>query len=61
MHAHFAPLPSDLESDLSCALYKQDKNLIERIFGKKKKEKRKDFNGEEPKKKGFLRRLFDRS
>lgn len=61
MHAHFAPLPPDLESDLSCVLYKQDKNLIERIFGKKKKEKRKDFNGEEPKKKGFLRRLFDRS
>jgi len=61
MNAHFAPLPPDLENDLSCVLYKQDKNLIERIFGKKKKEKRRDFNDDKPKKKGFLRRLFDRS
>jgi len=61
MRAHFAPLPPELESDLSCVLYKQDKNLIERIFGKKKKEKRRNFSEKEPRKKGFLRRLFDRS
>jgi penicillin-binding protein 1A len=61
MRAHFAPLPADLENDLSCVLYKQDKNLIERIFGKKDKEQRKDFNEKGQKKKGFFRRLFDRS
>lgn len=58
MHASFDPLPPALENELSCALYKEDKNIIERIFGKKEKEKRREFTGPAKKKKGFLRRLF---
>jgi penicillin-binding protein 1A len=61
MRAQFAPLPPDLENELSCVPYKEDKNLIERIFGKKQKDERRDFNAKGKKKKGFFRRLFDRS
>jgi penicillin-binding protein 1A len=60
MRANFDPLPRSLENDLSCPLYKSDKNLLERIFGKKEKENRRDFN-EKKKKKGLLKRLFGKS
>jgi len=60
MRSHFAELPSSLENDLSCALYKSDKNFFERIFGKKEKDNKRDFS-EKKKKKGFFKRLFSRS
>jgi penicillin-binding protein 1A len=55
--AHFSALSDRLERRLSCDLYKTDKTIIEKIFGKKKKENRQAF-GEGKKKEGFFKRLF---
>jgi penicillin-binding protein 1A len=60
MNARFASLPRSLENDLSCALYKSDKTLLERIFGKKDKESKRDFE-DKKKKPGFFKKLFGRS
>lgn len=60
MRARFSELPRSLENDLSCALYKTDKNLLERIFGKKEKENKRDFE-DKKKKPGFFKRLFGKS
>lgn len=59
--ARFAPLPRSLEKKIDCDLFKEDGNIFTRIFGKrdKEKEKKKEFGKKE--KKGFFRRLFDRS
>ncbi len=56
--AHFPELPSNLEQKLSCDLYKSDKNVLQKIFGKKEKESVRAF-GEKKKKKGLFKRLFD--
>jgi len=53
--ASFTPLPGDLERKLSCDFSKEDKNVFERIFGKRQTEEKKNF-GE--KKKGFFERIF---
>lgn len=55
--ARFAALPASLERQIDCDLFKEDGNIITRIFGKKDKEKKKEFGEKE--KKGFLKRLFD--
>jgi penicillin-binding protein 1A len=55
--ARFAALPAALERQIDCDLFKEDGNIITRIFGKKDKEKKKEFGKKE--KKGFLKRLFD--
>lgn len=59
--ARFASLPNSLERKIDCDLFREDGNIITRIFGKrdKDKEKKKEF-GKKEKKKGFLQRLFDR-
>ena len=59
--ARFNPLSDELERRLSCSLYKSDKNLIEKIFGKKEKEQKRDFGDRAKKKKGFFKRLFSKS
>lgn len=58
--ARFASLPYYLERKIDCDLFKEDGNIITRIFGKrdKDKEKKKEFGKKE--KKGFFRRLFDK-
>lgn len=58
--ARFAPLPKSLERKIDCDLFREDGNIITRIFGKrdKDKEKKKEFGKKE--KKGFLQRLFDK-
>jgi penicillin-binding protein 1A len=56
--ASFPSLPASLERKIECELYKKDGNIITRIFRKKDKEKKKEFG--EKKKKGFLKRLFDK-
>src|SRR5689334_14944852 len=62
MQSHFKPLPRSLENDLSCALYKSDKNLIERIFGKKDEgDVKRDFGSQKKKKSNFFKRLFGKS
>jgi penicillin-binding protein 1A len=64
MRHQFPELPFSLRNKLSCAMYKSDKNLFQRIFGKGKKEKenRRAFGeGEKEKKKkkkNFLEKLF---
>ncbi len=57
--AYFPELPSNLERKLSCDLYKTDKNLLEKIFGKKERDSTRAFGEKEKKKKGFFKRLFD--
>lgn len=59
--ARFAALPRSLERKIDCDLFKEDGNILTRIFGKqdKDKENKKEFGKKE--KKGFFRRLFDRS
>lgn len=59
--ARFSPLSDKLERKLSCDLYKSDKNLIEKIFGKKQKENKQAFGEEKKKKEGFLKKLFRKS
>ena len=58
--ARFSALPNSLERKIDCDLFKEDGNLITRIFGKrdKDKEKKKEFGKKE--KKGFFKRLFDK-
>lgn len=58
--ARFASLPRSLENKIDCDLFKEDGNIITRIFGKrdKDKEKKKEFGKKE--KKGFFKRLFDK-
>jgi len=56
--ARFAALPDKLERRLSCDLYKSDKTLIEKIFGKKKEKENKHVFGAEKKKEGFFKKLF---
>lgn len=58
--ARFPALSNSLERKIDCELFKEDTNLIKRIFGdrNKDKEKKKEFGKKE--KKGFLKRLFDR-
>jgi penicillin-binding protein 1A len=59
-HAKFEALPSSLERKIDCDLFKEDGNIITRIFGKRDKdtEKKKEFGKKE--KKGFFKRLFDK-
>lgn len=54
-NAAFPPLTTAMERRLSCEASKEDKNFIEKIFGKRSEQKKKKF-GE--KKKGFFNRLF---
>lgn len=58
--ARFGALSNSLERKIDCDLFKEDGNLITRIFGKrdKDKEKKKEFGKKE--KKGFFKRLFDK-
>ncbi len=57
--ARFTPLSSNLESKLSCDLYKADKNVLQKIFGKKNKTDSRAFGEKEAKKKnGFFKRIF---
>ncbi len=56
--AHFAELPANLERKLSCDLYKTDKNVLEKIFGKKDRDSTRAFGEKEKKKKGFFKKLF---
>lgn len=60
IQARFPPLSNSLERKIDCDLFKEDTNLIKRIFGNpdKEKEKKKEFGKKE--KKGFLKRLFDK-
>lgn len=55
--AQFPSLSSSLESKLSCDLYKSDKTLVERIFGKRRKGEKRNFG---QKKKTFFERLFSK-
>lgn len=59
--AQFTPLSDELESRLSCALFKADKNFIEKIFGKKERKQQRDFGTGKKKKKGFFNKLFNKS
>lgn len=54
-YASFPALSPAMERRLSCEPFKEDKNFIEKIFGKRSEQKKKKF-GE--KKKGFFNRLF---
>jgi penicillin-binding protein 1A len=57
--AKFEALPTSLERKIDCDLFKEDGNIITRIFGKRdKEEKKKEFGKKE--KKGFFKRLFDK-
>ena len=56
--ARFAALPASLKRKIDCDLFKEAGNIITRIFGKKDKEKKKEFGKKE--KKGFFKRLFDK-
>lgn len=57
--ARFAPLPDNLERKLSCDLYQEDTNVLQKIFGKKDKEIARTFGvKEKKKKKGFFKRLL---
>lgn len=58
--ARFTALPSSLENKIDCDLFKEDGNIITRLFSKRDKDqgKKKEFGKKE--KKGFFRRLFDR-
>lgn len=60
--ARFSALPNSLERQIDCDLFKEDGNIITRIFGKrdrdKDKENKKEFGKKE--KKGFFKRLFDK-
>jgi penicillin-binding protein 1A len=58
--ARFPALSNSLERKIDCDLFKEDTNLIKRIFGDrdKDKEKKKEFGKKE--KKGFLKRLFEK-
>jgi penicillin-binding protein 1A len=59
--ARFGELSGKLERKLSCDLYKSNKTIIEKIFGKRKKEKEdKRIFGAEKKKEGFFKKLFKR-
>ncbi len=58
--AHFNPLSDELERRLSCDLYKSDRNFIQKIFGKKQKEQKRDFDEKAKEKKGFFKKLFSR-
>jgi len=59
-NAHFAPLPANLERKLSCALSKEDTNVLEKIFGKRNKDTTRTFGEKETKKKkGFFKKLFN--
>ena len=59
--AAFPPLPGRLVRQLSCDLYKDDSNILEKIFGKKERDATRVFGekAEQEKKKGFFRKLFD--
>ncbi len=59
--ARFSPLSDELERRLSCDLYKSDKNFIQKIFGKKNKEQKRDFDETAKKKKGFFKKLFSKN
>jgi penicillin-binding protein 1A len=52
----FDELPDKLKRRLSCDLYKVDKTIIEKIFGKKKRENKQLFGEEE--KQGLFKKLF---
>ena len=54
--ATFPPLSSSLADAVSCDLFKSDANFLEKIFGKRQREKKHVFGQE--KKKGFLKKLF---
>ncbi len=54
--ATFPPLSKSIERKLSCDLTKEDKNLLEKIFGKRESTTKKKKFGE--RKKTFLDRLF---
>jgi hypothetical protein len=54
--ATFEPLSGDAERLLDCELYKDDKNFLQKIFGKSKKVKRHEFG---QKKKGLFKKLFN--
>lgn len=56
--AEFFPLPEELKREVDCALYKTDKNLLEKIFGKSKREAKRAYNEKE--KPGLFKRLFGR-
>ena len=68
--AHFPALSSDLESRISCDLYRSDENIFEQIFGSKKEDEEpaRTFSTrssrtpprdrDRKKKNGFFRRLF---
>lgn len=55
----FPPLSRSLERSLACPFFKEDKTVLERIFGKKEEPLKEKKFGEPEKKKSFLRRLFD--
>lgn len=59
IQASFPPLSNSLARKIDCDLFKEDTNLIKRIFGDrdKGKEKKKEFGKKE--KKGFWKRLFN--
>ncbi|HEX5172329.1 MAG TPA: transglycosylase domain-containing protein [Cyclobacteriaceae bacterium] len=59
--ANFAPLSAASRRQLSCALFKEDKTFLERIFGKDEDEEvvTREFGKEKKKEKeGFFKRLF---
>ncbi len=69
--AHFASLSPELESRISCDLYRSDENIFERIFGNKNEEEAEQprtfstrssrtppRDRDRKKKNGFFRRLF---
>lgn len=56
--AHFSPLTNRQERLLACDFEKDDKNFLQKVFGKKDKEVERQKFGEEKKKKGFFKKLF---
>ena len=58
--AKFPALSEEARARLTCPLYKSDLNFWESIFGvpEEKKEKRRKFGKDEPKKKNLFRKLF---
>lgn len=57
--ASFPSLPDYLLDRVTCDLYKSDLNFLEKIFGKREKENKKNF-GSNDKRKGFFKKLFGR-
>jgi penicillin-binding protein 1A len=57
--SRFPPLSRSLERALACPFFKEDKTVLERIFGKKEEPLKEKKFGEPEKKKSFFRRLFD--